>query len=109
MRSRTARYATCRVDFARAARPSATRGRATLMITADRTTTGKVVLVSGFGRKVGRAAAGERERVDHPVVQFLGYALVQRGLLEGQVVADGVVGDLRGLVVADDRGQGGDH
>src|SRR5580693_9812770 len=108
MRSRTARYASCRVDFARAARPSAMRGRATLMITADRTTTGKVVLVSGFGRKVGRAATGERERVDHPVVQFLRHPLGQRGLLEGQVVVDGVVGDLRGLVIPDHRGQRGD-
>src|SRR6516225_9171701 len=65
------------------------------------------VLISGFlrARQVSRTPAGQRERVDHPVVQVLAHALGQRRLLQGQVVVDGVVGDLRGLVVPDDRGQ----
>src|SRR5262249_5404885 len=58
---------------------------------------------------VGRAAAGEREGVDDLVVQVFGYAVGQGSLLEGQVVVDGVVGDLGGLVVPDHRGQRGDH
>jgi len=52
------------------------------------------VLISRFpGRKIGRAAAGQCERVDDPVEEFLADALGQGGLLEGQVMVDGVVGD----------------
>src|ERR1700728_2433607 len=55
------------------------------------------------GRHVGGAGAGEVEGNDDLVVQVLADAVGQRGLLEGLVVVDGVVGDGRGLVVADDR------
>jgi hypothetical protein len=58
----------------------------------------------GRGRvEVGRDVAGQRERVDDPAEQLLADALGQGRLLEGQVVVDGVVGDGRGLVVADRR------
>src|SRR5690348_4280709 len=50
---------------------------------------------------VGRAGAGQRDR-DHDLVeQLLADAVGQGGLLQGLVVVDGVVGDGRGLVVAD--------
>src|SRR5215467_11735548 len=59
------------------------------------------LLMSGFAgvrRDVGGAGAGEVDRDDDAVEQVLGHALGQGGLLEGEVVADGVVGDGRGLV-----------
>jgi hypothetical protein len=56
--------------------------------------------VPGAGRGVGRAGAGEGERVDDPVVEFLADPVGERGLLEGLIVIDGVVGDGGGLVVA---------
>jgi len=49
------------------------------------------------GGKVGGAGAGEGERVDDLVIQVLAHTLGQGGLLEGQVVVDGVVGDGRGF------------
>src|SRR5215471_2203297 len=70
------------------------------------------LLMSGFARvrrDIGGARAGEVDRDDDAVEQFLADALGQGGLLEGEVVVDGVVGDGRGLVVADDRRQGGHH
>src|SRR5215472_8259801 len=66
-----------------------------------------ISLLLGAGWVVGGAGAGQVDRDDDLVVQVLADALGQRGLLEGQVVVDGVVGDGRGLVVADDRRQRG--
>src|SRR5260370_14927037 len=57
----------------------------------------------GAGRYIGCAAAGQRDRVNDTLVQFLADAVGQRGPFEGEVVVDGVVGDYGGLVVADDR------
>src|SRR5215469_12226449 len=70
------------------------------------------LLMSGFAgvrRDIGGAGAGQVDRDDDLVEQFLADALGERGLFEGEVVVDGVVGDRRGLVVADDRGQRRDH
>src|ERR1700678_3244036 len=50
---------------------------------------------------VGGAGAGERDGLDDLVVEVLGHAFGQGGLLEGEVVVDGVVGGRGGLVVAD--------
>src|SRR5215467_10290751 len=36
--------------------------------------------------QIRRASLGERERIDDPVVQLLTHAVVQRGLLERQIV-----------------------
>ena len=63
----------------------------------------------GPGWDIGRAGAGECERLDDPVEQFLGDSLGQGGLLEGQVVVDGTLEDGGGLVIADHWGQRGDH
>src|SRR6516225_5051069 len=41
-------------------------------------------------RHIGRAGAGQRKRVDDLIEQILADAVGQRGLLEGQVVVDGV-------------------
>src|SRR5271169_4431423 len=62
-------------------------------------------LMSGFPRRrqVRRAAARERERVDDAVEEFLCDAVGKGGLLQGQVLGDGLVGNDRGLVVSDDR------
>src|SRR5215471_19004258 len=68
-------------------------------IRAERAAGPSAVLISGFpgaGWHAGRAGAGQRERDDHPVEEFLADALGQRGILERQVVVDGVVGDRRG-------------
>jgi hypothetical protein len=43
---------------------------------------------------VGRAGAGEGERVDDPVVEFLADPGGERGLLEGLIVIDGGVAAL---------------
>src|SRR5215472_11000993 len=66
------------------------------------------LFMSGFARvcrDVGGAGAGQVDRDDDLVEQFLADALGERGLFEGEVLVDGVVGDRGGLVVADDRGQ----
>src|SRR5215468_3415140 len=55
---------------------------------------------SGTVRHVGRAGVGQVDRDDDLVVELLADAFGQRGLLEGQVLVDGVVGDGRGIVVA---------
>src|SRR5215472_15284693 len=47
----------------------------------------------GARRGVGGAGTGEVERNDDLVEQILADAVGERGLLEGQVVVDGVVGD----------------
>src|SRR5262245_37198142 len=65
--------------------------------------------LAGGGWHVGRAGMGQVDWDHDPVEQLLADALGQRGLLEAEVVVDGVVGDGRGLVVADDRRQRGDH
>src|SRR6516164_8996344 len=52
---------------------------------------------------VSGAALRERQRLHDTVIQLLTDPLLERGLLEGEVLFDGVVGDFRGLVVADDR------
>src|ERR1700730_69265 len=70
---------------------------------------GLMSLWAAAGLRVGRASAGQGERVDDPVEQLLADALGQGGLLEGQVVVDGVIRDHRGLVVADDGRQRRHH
>src|SRR5262249_29720646 len=75
-------------DAIRAARPTGSEPRASRIPFR--------AVMSGFrgaGRHIGRTWAGQRDRDDDPVEQLLGYAFGQRGLLEGQVVVDGVVGD----------------
>src|SRR6516162_9475427 len=59
--------------------------------------------------QVGGPAFGQGEGVDDPIEELLAHPLGEGGLLEGEVVVDGVVRDDRGLVVADDGRQGGDH
>src|SRR5215470_709881 len=74
-------------DAIRAARPTGSGPRA------DGAAVPSAVLMSGFpgtGRDVGGAGAGQRERLDDPVEEFLGHAVGQGGLLECGVVADGV-------------------
>src|SRR5262245_48127257 len=53
---------------------------------------------SGTVRHVGRAGVGQVDRDDDLVVKLLADAFGQRGLLEGQVFVDRVVGDGHGLV-----------
>src|SRR5260370_42323685 len=56
------------------------------------------LFMSGFAgarRDIGGAGAGEGERNDDAVEQFLADAFRQGGLLEGEVVVDGVIGDGR--------------
>src|SRR6267154_1354148 len=80
-------------DATRAARPTSSEPRPSRFSAAG--------FMSGFSRAgwlIGRAWTGQRDRVDDPIEQLLADAVGQGGLLEGQVVVDGVVGDGRGLV-----------
>src|SRR5262249_38518645 len=70
------------------------------------------LLMSGFAgvrRDIGGAGAGQVDRDDDLVEQFLADALGEGGLFEGEVLVDGVVGDGCGLVIADDRRQRRHH
>src|SRR5215471_10921481 len=73
-------------DAIRAARPTRSGPRAGAAVP-------PVVLMSGFPRvrrHVGRAGVREVDRDDDLVVQVFADAVGQRGLLEGQVVVDGI-------------------
>src|SRR5215471_19639177 len=70
-------------DAIRAARPTGSRWGASLFPVGE--------VMSGFPRArwhVGRAGAGQVDRDDDLVEQFLADAFGQRGLLEGQVLVD---------------------